>query len=307
MNFLFFLILIFIISIPLTIIGWRKSADKRQYLIKNSLYFILGLLLLFLFGPFFIVSPVKIGYQTQKSENKTIVYPRGWEMKKEQFIQVINQAEKDILEFYPQQFPVTLMLTKNSFDMFRFTGQKRGGNNSLGYIYISSSYVDKGLIAAELSHYYLFNTAKRSSIYFPRWFDEGLAIYLGHSGSTARFTQPEQLQKLLKDNRYPKNLSHWNGIKGQLRWMRQIFSGGYITNMYTHSYFAVRFLIDEYGIEKVQNLIYEIKTNPSFENVFQNIYGFSTNEFSDFFLNSAQQYIQIDYQSLSAPLKRIEH
>ena len=31
--------------------------------------------------------------------------------------------------------------------------------------------------------------------------------------------------------------------------------------MYTHSYFAVRFLIDEYGIEKVQNLIYEKPEN----------------------------------------------
>lgn len=293
MNPLFFLALIIVISAPLTVIGWRKSTDKRQYLIKNSLYFILGLLLLFLFGPFFMVSPIKIGYQTQKVENKTVVYPRGWKAEKEQFVQVINQAEKDILEFYPQQLPITLTLTKNSFDMFRFTGQKRGGNNSLGYIYISNSYIDKGLIAAELSHYYLFNTAKRSSIYFPRWFDEGLAIYLGHSGSTARFTRPEQLQELLKDSRYPKNLSYWNGMKGQLRWMKQIFTGGYITNMYTHSYFTVRFLVDKYGIEKLQNLIYETKTNSSFENAFHNIYGFSTSELSDSFLNSAQQYIQL--------------
>jgi len=291
MNFLFLLILIIVISTPLAITGWRKSADKRQYLIKNGLYFVLSLLILFLFGPLFPVSPIKIGYQTQKIENKTIVYPRGWKTEKEQFIQTIDQAEKDILEFYPQQLSVTLMLVKNGSDLFRFTGMKRGGNNSLGSVNISSNSADKGLITAELSHYYLFKTTNHSSIYFPRWFDEGLAIYLGHGGSTAKFTHPEQLQKLLQDSRFPKDLNYWNGIMGQLRWMKQIRTGGYVTNMYTYSYFAIRFLTDKYGIEKLQNLIYEAKTNSSFENAFQKIYGFSTKEFNDIFLNSVQQYI----------------
>ena len=168
----------------------------------------------------------------------------------------------------------------------------KGGNNSLGRVYISNNFVDKGLVTAELSHYYLFKTAKRSSIYFPRWFDEGLAIYLGHSGSTAHLTRPEQLKNLLNDQHYSKNLTRWNGITGQLRWMREIKTSGYVTNIYTHSYFAVRFLIDKYGLEKLQTLIYETKTNPSFENAFQKIYGFSTNEFSVSFLNSAQPYIQ---------------
>lgn len=289
MNFLFFIFIIVIVSIPLAFIGWRKSANKRQYLIKNSAYLILSLLLFFLFGPFFPVSPIKIGYQTQKIENKTIVYPKGWEIKYDRFVGLIDKAEENIFPIYKTQLPVAFLLAKSENDLLRFTGLRGGGSTGLGGIRIGSSHMEEGIITAELSHYYLFNITERSSIYFPRWFDEGLAIYLGHSGSTAKFTHPEQLQKLLQDNRYPKSLSYWNGIGGQLRWMKQIFTGGYVTNMYTHSYFAVRFLIDEYGVEKLQNLIFEAKTNSSFENAFRKIYGFSTDEFSDLFLNSAQQ------------------
>ena len=62
------------------------------------------------------------------------------------------------------------------------------------------------------------------------WFDEGLAIYLGHSGSLARFTQPEQLEKLVNDQRYSKDLSRWNGFAGQLRWMKEVKTGGYVTD-----------------------------------------------------------------------------
>jgi len=292
MNFLLFLILIIIISTPLAVISWRKSTDKKQYLIKNCFYLVLGLLLLFLFGPLFPISPIKIGYQTQKMENKTIVYPKKWEVERDEFVRLIDKTEEEnILPIYKTQLPVTFLLAKNENDFLRFTGLRKGGSTGLGGIRIGSSYMEEGIITAELSHYYLFNTTKRSSIYFPRWFDEGLAIYLGHSGSTEKFTHPEQLQKLLKDNRYPKNLSYWNGIVGQLRWMKQIHTGGYVTNMYTHSYFAVRFLIDKYGMEKLQDLIHEVKTNDSFENAFRKTYGFSTNEFGDFFLNSAQQYI----------------
>jgi len=289
MNLTFFFILIFVIIIPLAIIEWRKSKNKQQYLIKNGLFLSLGILFLFLFGPLFSFSPLKIGYQTQKVDNKTIIYPHGWETKKDQFVQLINQAEKNVLDFYSQQFPVTIILAKNSFDLLRFTGMGRGGNNSLGRVYISSDYMDEGLITAELSHYYLFKTAQRSSIYFPRWFDEGLAIYLGHQGSTARFTQPEQLEKLLNDQRYSKDLSRWNGITGQLRWMKEVKTGGYVTNIYTHSYFAVRFLTEEYGIEKLKSLIRETKTNPSFENAFQKIYGFSTQKFGELFLSSVRR------------------
>jgi len=138
MNLTFFFILIFVIIIPLTIIEWRKSKNKQQYLIKNGLFLSLGILFLFLFGPLFSFSPLKIGYQTQKTDNKTIIYPRGWEAKKELFVQLVNQAEKNVLDFYPQQFPVTIILAKNSFDLLRFTGMGRGGNNSLGRVYISS-------------------------------------------------------------------------------------------------------------------------------------------------------------------------
>jgi len=207
-----------------------------------------------------------------------------------------NQAEKAILEFYPEKFPVTLILTRNNFDLFRFTGQRGGGNNSLGCVYISSSYLDEGLITAELSHYYLFKTAGRPSLYFPRWFDEGLAVYLGHSGSLAKFTQPEQLQGLLEDSRYPKDLDGWKGFGGQLRWMRQIHGGGYVTYMYTHAYYLVRFLIEEYGLEKLQNLVGELKTGSSFEDAFQEVYGFSTDQFGKHFVNSAHNYFQPDFQ-----------
>jgi len=278
---------IFVFTAILTVFEWRRSEDKKSYLVKNISGLVAALVLLFLFGPLFSLSPLKIGYRTEKIENKTIIYPRGWETQKEQFVRLVNQAEQTILEFYPEQFPVTLILTRSNFDLFRFTGQRGGGNNSLGHVYISGSYMDEGLITAELSHYYLFKTADRPSLYFPRWFDEGLAVYLGHSGSLAKFTQPEPLQRLLEDSRYPKNLDGWRGFGGQLRWMKQIYTGGYVTHMYTHSYYLVRLLVEEYGLGKLQNLVTGLKTSSSFETAFQEVYGLSTDRFGKQFVDSA--------------------
>ena len=115
-------------------------------------------------------------------------------------------------------------------------------------------------------------------------------IYLGRSGSVARFTQPENLERLLNDNRYPKDLDYWNGLVGQLRWMKEVKTGGYVTFIYTQAYHAVRLLIEKYGLEKLQSFIQEMETSPSFENAFQKVYGTSTRKFSQTFLDSAQQY-----------------
>jgi len=287
----------FTFIVVLTVFGWRRSQDKKNYLIKNIIGLVVALLLLFLFGPLFVFSPLKLGYQTETIENNTVIYPVRWEDKKEQFAQLINQAEKTVLEFYPQKFPVTIILAKNNFDLFRFTGQRGGGNNSLGRVYISSSHMDEGLITAELSHYYLFKTASHSSLYFPRWFDEGLAIYLGRHGSVAKFTHPEQLQKLLEDSRYPKALDSWNGFGGQLRWMKQIFTGGYVTHMYTHSYYLVRSLIEEHGLGKLQAFVNELKTSSSFETAFQEAYGLSTDQFGKQFVDFAQKYLQTNLRN----------
>jgi len=288
---------LFVFTAILAVFEWRRSEDKKSYLVKNVSGLVAALVLLLLFGPLFSLSPLKIGYQTEKIENKTISYPRGWETQKEQLVRLINQAERTILEFYPEKFPVTLILTRNNFDLFRFTGQRGGGNNSLGRVYISGSYIDEGLITAELSHYYLFKTADQPPLYFPRWFDEGLAVYLGHSGLTAKFAQPEQLQRLLEDGRYPKDLDCWTGFGGQLRWLKQIYTGGYVTHMYTHSYYLVRFLVEEYGLEKLQNFVGRLKVSPSFEVAFREVYGLSTDQFGKQFIGSAQRYFQINPRS----------
>jgi len=281
-------LIIALITIILTTAGWWKSTDKKKYLTKNVFYLALSLILLLLFGPLFGLSPLKIGYQTQKIENKTIIYPHNWQDEQEKLVQLVDQAEEEVLVIFPQQLPVTFILVKNNFDLLRFTGQRKGGNNFLGKVYIADGSMDKGVITHELAHYYLHQTIAGPSFSLPRWFDEGLATYLGHSDSMTRFTQPETLERLLNDNHYPKDLNYWNGFGGQLRWMWQIYRGGYVSYMYTHSYYLIKFLIKEYGLDNFQALIEKLENSSSFEKTFQSVYGFTSDQFNNNFINSSR-------------------
>ena len=73
MIYLFGVIALFVILDSLR--GYLTAKNKKRYLIQLFVGLPLFILLLFLFGPFFVLSPVKIGYSTLKENNITLYYP----------------------------------------------------------------------------------------------------------------------------------------------------------------------------------------------------------------------------------------
>lgn len=96
--------------------------------------------------------------------------------------------------------------------------KKAGGSSNSEAIFIKKNYWDLGVLTHEMAHQYLQKSTKRLSFYFPRWFDEGLATYLGSTGRLKKFTTIEELTKTLNSGFYERDLGYWNGLFGVLRW-----------------------------------------------------------------------------------------
>src|SRR3989344_5615054 len=73
MIYLFGAITLFVILDSLK--GYFTAKNKKRYLIQLFVGLPLVIILLFLFGPFFVLSPIKIGYSTLKDNNITLYYP----------------------------------------------------------------------------------------------------------------------------------------------------------------------------------------------------------------------------------------
>ena len=89
-----------------------------------------------------MLSPFKLGYSTFQEDNITFYYPKG----------------------------------KSDLEMLRFGSYPRGGGsgNELGII-IREGRLPAGKIANEMSHRNLAMLVGKPAVFYPRWFDEGLA------------------------------------------------------------------------------------------------------------------------------------
>lgn len=266
----------------------RRSKDKKKTLLKNLAIAIPILTILFLFGPLFTLSPIKLGHTVVRENGKTMIYPNKLSLQANEFFEVIEQSENIVQQFYEIKVPTQYLLIGSGLDMIRFGGaplEKAGGASAPGGIFIRNNKIDAGVITHELSHRYLSEKTKKLTPYFPRWFDEGLATYLGHTSHMERYTNPSVLQESLRNGRYQQNLDYWNGILGYLRWVFPDCKKRPL-EVYTQSYFLTHFLIEEYGQNKIVNLINECQVNSSFEQAFQKTYQISTPEFHQNFLTN---------------------
>jgi len=283
-GFLFFIILVDFV------IGLRRTNDLLRYLTTNLSVYALTTVLFLFFGPFFLFSPIKINHQVKQDGQITLVYPNNLAYDYDNFLYLAKKAQDNVFDVYQEIVPVKFLLVDSDIDMVRYGSPPAvAAARGLAGINVRFNKMDEGVLTHELSHHYLSETTGRIAFYFPRWFDEGLATYLGSMDSMSKFTKASVLKNSLDRGLYQEDLIYWNGFGGHLRWLVLDLRSRPL-EAYTQSYFLVRFLVEEYGRDNLRNLIWESKTSPSFEQAFQTVYQMDLDEFHQNFLQQVRDY-----------------
>lgn len=150
--------------------------------------------------------------------------------------------------------------------------------SDIGLVIINSENIVKNsnddifkLLEHEFAHIYLGNYISHSSdISFPRWLNEGIAQYV--SGGTSElfsFSYQNSLQSAFMSNK----VLPFSSLIDNFPNTRDTF-----TLAYAQSISMVQFLVDKYGIDKIKDLIINIKEENNFYKAFDKTYSI---EFSD--------------------------
>ncbi|MBI4991138.1 hypothetical protein HZB96_03530 [Candidatus Gottesmanbacteria bacterium] len=284
MLYLFGAIALFIILDSIR--GYLSTKNKKKYLFQLFIGVPLVVACLFLFGPLFAISPIKIGYSTLKDNNITLYYPgNSIDMAKDTMNQ-LKQADNMNRQFYKTTYSMPVVLAKSEFDMLRFGSYPFGGGtgNELT-INIRVGRMTTGKIAHEMSHRNLAMLTNKL-IPAPNWFNEGLASYIGKMDE---YRKPNELQVDLKEGRYIKDILNMRGILGTAMWIKKINidkAGGVL---YGQTYLMTKYLFDKYGQEKMYDFVASLKNN-DFNKAFFSSFGMTEEQFHQEFINYIQNY-----------------
>jgi len=265
--------------------GYRKTSSKRKYLIKT--FFVTGIIILifFLFGPFFIISPIKLGYSTLSDDSITLYHPSSHTARAEEIFTMAKQAAEKNDAFYLTHTRTKILVAVSSLDMLRFGVYPQGNGGGLAWgVVIRESKASWNIIAHEMSHKNLskLSPVASSVLSFPRWFDEGLASYIG---SMDWYKKPLDLKEDLQTGRYRRDITRWSGLLGIFQWLNQTFFQHNSSLIYGQTYLMTKYLFDTYGEERAYQLVQAVRRGMSFDKAFLQTFNVSEDEFHQQFIN----------------------
>lgn len=268
--------------------GYRKAKNKQGYLIKSVAGTAVVIVALFLFGPFFMVSPIKIGYSTLKSDKVTLYYLSNHKTRAQEIFAMAQQAQTLNENFYKAALPTKILIAKSDIDMLRFGVYPKGNGGGLPWgVVIRDSKASWNIIAHEMSHKNLsrFSGIAAGPLKYPRWFDEGIASYIGEMDY---YIKPAELGEEIQTGRYRRDITNWKGISGVITWIYHTFYGSGAHLIYGQTYQMVKYLFDTYGQEKVYQLVISTAGTP-FEKAFAQTFGVTVAQFHQDFIESIQK------------------
>ncbi len=245
---------------------------KKRYVFL----FIFCLLLLYLFwGPLFPWSPIKIGYKKIETEKSTL-YIKDMSQGDEavtRLDEIIAAAEAWHDLAYKEKFKI-VVLDKNS-NMKRHVPwlKGKGYSVSLGFlnlVYIGptarkSPYGIETYIKHELSHLLIHqNTPQKKDAFEMQkqgWLTDGIATYFGGPD----FYGKEEFVTACKERGLEfTSLNETNIMNVPIRDLRL---------RYAYYKYFIQFLVETYGLEKLQEYIKKYLKNPKdYKNLFNEIY-----------------------------------
>lgn len=265
--------------------GYITAKNKKRYLVQLFVGLPLIILLLFLFGPLFVLSPIKIGYSTLRNDNITLYYPgNSIDMARDTLSQ-LKQADDINRQFYKTTYSMPVVLANSDIDMLRFGSYPyAGGTGNELTINIRPGRMTTGKIAHEMSHRNLAMLTGKS-IPSPTWFNEGLASYLGKMDD---YKKPNELQADLRDGRYAKDILSIRGVLGTAKWIYRIRQGE-TKVLYGQTYLMVKYLFDKYGEDKMYDFVVSLKNN-DFDKAFVQSFSMTEEQFFQEFTSYIQNY-----------------
>lgn len=291
MNYLLVVLLLFIIFDLLR--GFLPAKNKKIYLIKNLSILTVVIIVLFLFGPFFLLSPIKLGYSYLKEGNITLYYPGNRIDVAREIMGIAKEANRINESFYKKPVNETVLVVFSDLDMLRFGAPPQAGGAGTPFgITVKAGRATLPVLTHEMSHRNLRGSVGflKNTPSFPRWFDEGLASYLGKMDY---YKNLNDLKIDLEEGKYQKDITKWRGIPGVLQWQYMVIWNPNRNPklLYGQVYQMTKYLFDKYGEEKVYQVIAKTK-EMSFEDAFKETLGFSEEDFHNEFINYLYNFSQ---------------
>lgn len=267
--------------------GWRKEKpeNRSRYLGKSFLGTATVIVALFLFGPFFMISPLKLGYASVSDRGIVVYYPSTHREKAQEILTMAIWARDQNDRFYRKETKTKVLVAITDLDMLRFGVYPRGNGGGIPWgVVVRESRATANIIAHEMSHKNLANTSFINSgpLLYPRWFDEGLANYLGQMDYYDKI--PELRKELQPGGRYQRDITNWTGIPGAITWIYQTFYGAGARLIYGQTYQMMKYLVDTYTEEKVSAVIQRIPS-VSFAQAFAAEFGMTPETFHQEFID----------------------
>ena len=271
--------------------GYIPAKNKKNYLVKNITLLTIVFIALFLFGPFFLLSPIKLGYSALQEGNITLYYPGNRIDVASEIMGIAKEANRINESFYKRPIQEKVLVVFSDFDMLRFGAPPGadGAGTPFG-INVKAGRATLPVLTHEMSHRNLPKVVgiTKSNLSFPRWFDEGLASYLGKMDY---YKTLNDLQVDLKEGRYKKDITNWRGLPGMFQWQYLVIWSRNRNPklLYGQVYQMTKYLFDKYGEEKVYQVIVKTK-EMKFEEAFKETFGVSEEDFHNEFINYLYNY-----------------
>lgn len=241
--------------------------NKRPILIAELIIIIYFIT----YGPLAPIMPFTIGYKSI-SDNINTIYYTGFNRKTaHKVLRLTKQAQADIMRFwcdekYPRGVKVYLTDSKQYFHYAMYN------NNSSAFIQGNSIIINQDksmnsistILTHEMSHHYLshkFSAGIFTRYIIPRWLDEGLAVLI----SKDRLYTDDLLRTILKDN--PHQLSLKDLTSG-LQWYRS-YQKNRQDIIYSYSRTMVGYILNNYGKEKIRQILNKISLINNSEKVIE--------------------------------------
>jgi len=145
----------------------------------------------------------------------------------------------------------------------------------------------------EITHtvgFLLMGYAGKDSQMVSPWFDEGLAEYVSQDESDG-ISSWSQLDFLIQElaeipgEGNPTLVNTWEEMPSQY------FSEDLLSDFYSLSELAVRYLADTYGIETCKGIYLDVRKRMTFKQAFEHQYGFSLTNFQETFFTRMESYL----------------
>lgn len=280
----------------------KDPKKKKIYIVIRVICYSSLIIALFLFGPLFVYSPIKIGYLTKIDNGNKYIYPTNFKVNNKYSANNIDKVINDInyintnSSFFGKTYPAQFLFVNSRIDMIRLGGNFVGGAGATGIggtiVLFFDEYISPYIeFQHELTHYYLYKDTQKSASFFPRWFDEGLAMYLSTGGEkgSSESTQYNNIQKWREYGTYESDLSHWDGLLGYLRWQFYDTRKRPYESYFQSDYLISYLIREKGGMDKMKLLIGECQKNQSFEDVFTKTYGENIAAFHQEFLKDVEE------------------